>query len=54
MSVDTVASGQVSLNNDEYDGPFEYNMVYGPFGMSIDVDGKIHWPAHIMDFGTTT
>ena len=54
VSVDTVASGQVSLNNDEYDGPFEYNMVYGPFGMSIDVDGKIHWPAHIMDFGTTT
>jgi len=54
VSVDTIASGQVSLNNDEYDGPFEYNVVYGPFGMSIDVEGQIQWPAHIMDFGTTT
>ncbi|MBD1387954.1 VCBS repeat-containing protein [Neiella sp. HB171785] len=45
---------QVSLENDEFDGPFSYHVKYGPANMSIDNSGLISWDGAIPDYGHDT
>ncbi len=54
IDINAIAKGQALVSNDALDGPFEYHIVYGPYGMTIDEHGQIEWPAHIMDFGSST
>ena len=53
-AINTIAHGQAVLSSDALDGPFKYHIVYGPYGMTIDENGQIQWPAHILDFGVST
>ncbi|AZQ83917.1 hypothetical protein EKO29_07715 [Colwellia sp. Arc7-635] len=53
-AINTITHGQAVLSSDELDGPFKYHIVYGPYGMTIDENGQIQWPAHILDFGVST
>ena len=45
-------SAQFKLANDEFDGPFEYKLAYGPNNMSVTDQGEVHWVANAPDFGT--
>ena len=45
-------SAQFKLANDEFDGPFEYKLAYGPNNMSVTEQGEVSWVANAPDFGT--
>ncbi|WP_350655183.1 hypothetical protein, partial [Pseudoalteromonas sp. D48-MNA-CIBAN-0056] len=42
----------INLSNDEFDGPFEYKIAYGPSNISISEQGEINWLSNAPDFGS--
>lgn len=53
ISVDEGFSASVNYSNDQYDGPIQYRLAYGPAGMNIDPSGQIIWTAFVPDFSQT-
>lgn len=54
VAINSLVKGKVTIENDHYDGPFEYEVIYGPHGMQVDGEGNLAWAANILDFGITT
>ncbi|MBT8448081.1 MAG: VCBS repeat-containing protein, partial [Gammaproteobacteria bacterium] len=52
--IDDTYAAAIQLGNDATDGPFDYQLLYGPEGMTVSNGGNINWNAHLPDFGVTT
>jgi hypothetical protein len=51
VEVNQTYQAQLNVLNDQYDGPIQILLAYGPENMTISADGEINWYISVPDFG---